>query len=860
MAVLAAIGVGIDRAWTVPRPEAQGVTVSSQITSSAADVEERASGTMQLSNDELELTVDQSVQTIGLRFENLGIPPGARILEADLGFVIARSTVGASSLDIAIDTSDEPAEFSERLYDLTTRPRSDVRVKWAPGPWLPSELDSVTRSPELRPLVQSAVDQPWWSADDPLVFLISGVGTRIAWSFDGDAAAAPTITVVYEPPDNEPPTVAIAEPRDGVLQVGAGDEIELRAEAIDPEDGDITDRLSWISDLDGQLGSGGTVSTTLSAGPHRLTAVVHDGSGRGSAGSVDVVVRPSDPVVIAAGEIASCLGDGDALTADVVDKMPWATVLALGDQAYPDGTVVQYEDCFDPTWGRFQNRIRAVPGNLDYHTLDAGGYYSYFDTRSGELGTGWYAYDLGSWRIIALNTNCEAIGGCDRASPQLVWLAEELASSPSACTLVYGHQARFGSDLRGGDDGLSDVWTLLDEHNVDVVLAGHDRSYERFAPQTADATADADGIRQFVVGTGGADTIKVGVDVERGGLYTDDQSGSGPSPSPRPRAPNSELFDTTSRGLLQLVLGDGYYTWTFLPIDRAPLRDHGEQTCNSETPKPGAAVDIVVGPVVSNVRTGAATPVTATAVDDTGSDVSNLISWHSDRDGELGSGPQVDLGELTPGRHVVSALLDGTGGFRGASSFDVDVLAADGSPVETATAAPIGSTDDAQENVERRTVSIDDEDLELSDEDHSQLVGIRFPDLAVPAGATIVRAHVQFTASKVRAFSERAELRVRGDANARSQPFNTSQGNLSRRSSTAASVDWSPGWWHDPGDATAEQRTPDLAPIIQEVIDQPRWDTGNALTLLFSGTGSRIASSFDDGRSVRPELVVEFVR
>ena len=862
LAAVVGAGVGLLLLGTDRTSQSDRVVVTSRIASSAADAEERASGTMRLASDDLELTVDDSVQTVGLRFDDLLIPPGARIVEAHLEFVVERSSVGASSLEIAAEASDRPPDFTTRMGDLSTRPLTDVRVKWAPGPWLPKETDLAKRSPDLNALLQAVVDRPGWSQDDPLVLLISGIGTRIATSFDGDPAAAPLLTVSYEPPDNEPPHVAITTPSEGEVELADG-AVELVADATDPEDGDISNRVLWSSDLDGQLGSGETLQAELSAGPHRLTAVVYDLSGRGTAASIDIVVKPPDPVILAAGEVESCLGDGDTLTASIIEKMPWATVLALGDQAHPDGTATQYQDCFDETWGRFRSQIRAVPGNRDYHTDQAGGFYTYFGEQSGERGTGWYAFDLGSWRVIGLNTNCEQIGGCDRASPQLLWLADDLATNQRACTLVFGHQARFGSDLRGGDDDLADIWSLLEDHNVDIVLAGHDRSYERFAPQRANATADPAGVRQFVVGTGGADPTKADVDLDRSGAFTDVGNigrTEAPPVSPRDRAANSEIFDTTSRGLLQLVLGDDSYTWTFLPADRALLRDRGRQSCTTDPADRPPPVDVVVDPIDGPVTSGSSRSLTATALAGDGSDVSDRIRWRSNRDGELGVGAQVELGGLTPGRHLVVAEMPEATGLLGASTTVIEVLSANGATVETATAFPARSADDAEEAVDTGVVSLESSDLELSDERRPQLIGIRFPDLDVPAGATVVRADIQFTAASVEVFTETADLRIHGDATGRGQRFNESLRNLSRRGFTDASVSWSPPWWDDPGDATADQRTPDLAPIIQELIDQRSWRAGDAVVLLFTGRGSRTAASFDSGLSVRPVLEVEFVR
>jgi hypothetical protein len=260
--------------------------------------------------------------------------------------------------------------------------------------------------------------------------------------------------------------------------------------------------------------------------------------------------------LLAAGDIASCDSSGDEQTANLLDRMP-GTILALGDLAYDDGTLEEFEECYDPTWGRHKARTRPVPGNHEYNSDDAAGYYAYFGSAAGDPSRGYYSYDLGRWHVVALNSNCSEIGGCGRTSPQGRWLAEDLAANPTACTLAYWHHPRFSSSENHGSSTLMrDLWAVLMENGADVVLSGHDHNYERFGPQDADGNATPIGLRSFVVGTGGRSHYG----------FDDPES-------------NSEVRNGTAYGLLELTLRPVSYDWRFVPVQGQSFTDSGTGAC-----------------------------------------------------------------------------------------------------------------------------------------------------------------------------------------------------------------------------------------------------------------------------------------
>ena len=201
-----------------------------------------------------------------------------------------------------------------------------------------------------------------------------------------------------------------------------------------------------------------------------------------------------------AGDIADCTTATDTATAALLDQID-GTVFAAGDNAYLVGSATDYANCYEPTWGRHKRRTRPVPGNHDYYSPGAAPYYAYFGTHAGPPGRGYYSYDLGAWHIIAINSDEGTPTAAGSAQEQ--WLRADLTANRTQCTLAYWHHPRFSSGFHQNDARMRDIWQALYDFGADVVVTGHDHDYEEFSRQTADGVLDANGIRQFVVGTGG---------------------------------------------------------------------------------------------------------------------------------------------------------------------------------------------------------------------------------------------------------------------------------------------------------------------------------------------------------------------
>jgi hypothetical protein len=308
---------------------------------------------------------------------------------------------------------------------------------------------------------------------------------------------------------------------------------------------------------------------------------------------------PGDPAVIAgAGDIARCYPGADVrqfrrpgpghpaqATGRLLDGMPGATVMAVGDNAYEFGSPLDYWSCYQPTWGRHRARTRPATGNHEYLTPGAAGYFLYFGRRSAPP-FGYYSYSLGPWHVVVLNSTPQvyacwppevnerppglpinpvpdvqnpAVGrACVGDATQQAWLVADLAAHRGAtCTLVYFHHPRFSSGLHGNHYQMQRIWDIMYAHGVDLVIDGHDHLYERFAPQDPDGNRDDRfGIRQITVGTGGAEFYSVA-----------------------DRKPNSEVVLTDVWGVIALALGDGKYSWAFEAVDRT-IRDTGTTACH----------------------------------------------------------------------------------------------------------------------------------------------------------------------------------------------------------------------------------------------------------------------------------------
>ena len=286
----------------------------------------------------------------------------------------------------------------------------------------------------------------------------------------------------------------------------------------------------------------------------------------------------SDPVIAAAGDIACDPsessfkgGNGTAsecrqkYTSNLLVNAGLSKVLALGDNQYFCGGYQAFLKSYALSWGRVKSITRPVVGNHEYLesggtdcSTNAAGYFKYFGAKAGDPTQGYYSYNVGAWHLIALNSNCSDAGGCGAASPQGKWLAADLAAHQTACTLAYWHIPLFSSSGSLQSTSTRPLWQILYDHGTDVILNGHSHFYERFAPQTPAGKSDsAHGIREFVVGTGGATHTGIGT-----------------------VAANSQVRNNTTYGVLELTLHPSSYSWKFVHEAGKTFSDSGTTNCH----------------------------------------------------------------------------------------------------------------------------------------------------------------------------------------------------------------------------------------------------------------------------------------
>ena len=290
----------------------------------------------------------------------------------------------------------------------------------------------------------------------------------------------------------------------------------------------------------------------------------------GAAAPTGATPKMRYPVIAAAGDIACDPFDGSydggrgtssacrqLATSNLLLRGSYTAVLTLGDNQYEDGAYAKYLFSYARSWGRVKRITRPAPGNHEYETRGASGYFRYFGRAAGPPGRGYYSFDLGGWHFVSLNSNCSEIGGCQEGSPEERWLRRDLAAHRTTCTLAYWHHPRFSSGPHGNDESVSGLWHALYDYGADVVLSGHDHDYERFAPQNVAGALDrAQGIREFVVGTGGKSHYGIGS-----------------------LQPHSQVHDSTSFGILALTLKPRSYDWRFVPAVGS-FTDRGSARCH----------------------------------------------------------------------------------------------------------------------------------------------------------------------------------------------------------------------------------------------------------------------------------------
>jgi len=412
----------------------------------------------------------------------------------------------------------------------------------------------------------------------------TGPAASYTWSID---ATPPAISLTS--PANGASTAADRPTFLGTAGTAAGDSTTVTVKVWS---GPVVSG-SPVQTLTTTSGTGGAYSVTASSSlsPGTYTARAEQGDVAGNTGlSTANTFTVTDPVFIGAGDIADCGASGDEATAAILDSQPDALVFTVGDNVYPNGTPTEFANCYDPSWGRAKARTRPTLGDHDYADgadPNATGYFGYFQAQLAPFGAaaldptrGWYSYDVGAWHVAVTNADCGTGDGsliCSQDA-QEQWLRSDLASHPNLCNLAIVHEPRWSSgSVHGNTAFVQRYWQAAYDNGADIVLSGSDHIYERFAPQDGAGVLDTQyGVREFIVGTGGAQHYGIGT-----------------------IKPNSEVRITDTFGVLKLTLHPASYDWQFIPEAGSSLTDAGSNACHA-TPPPPAPQTPQVRSVASN--------------------------------------------------------------------------------------------------------------------------------------------------------------------------------------------------------------------------------------------------------------------
>lgn len=415
-------------------------------------------------------------------------------------------------------------------------------------------------------------------------------------------------------------------------------------------------------------------------------------------GGTGEAIAAGDPVIAAAGDIAcdpsnSSFNGGNGTsnscrqkyTSDLLLNTNLAAVLALGDVQYYCGGYEAFLQSYDLSWGRLKNITRPAVGNHEYLTsggtgctnanAGAAGYFNYFGAAAGDPGKGYYSFNIGAWHLIALNSNCGDAGGCGSSSPQGQWLAADLVANTNLCTLAFWHIPLFSSGGRAASNTQA-FWQILYNANADLILAGHDHIYERFAPQTPSGTLDnVRGIRQFIVGSGGANHTSLAQ-----------------------IAANSEVRNVDTYGVLKLTLHPTSYDWQFVPEAGKTFTDSGTTFCHGQTS------DVTPPSTPGNLLATAAAPnrvdLTWTASSDNVGVVGYQVYRNNVQIATSTSASYLDTGVQAQTAYTYKVIAyDGGGNFSTASNNASVTTPADTSPPSAPTNLVASATSLAQINL-----------------------------------------------------------------------------------------------------------------------------------------------------------------
>lgn len=281
-------------------------------------------------------------------------------------------------------------------------------------------------------------------------------------------------------------------------------------------------------------------------------------------------LRPAlwPPTVFGVGDIMQCATpEGAEQTGHLMERLlnetPNSIGVTFGDNSNDDGSEAGY-DCFDrSSWGKLMSRLFPVPGNHDYGVDKELPFYFLYFPNAGPLRLGYYAYDFGTWRIYALNSDLVLP---ELRQAQLDWLERDLFEHhKTKCLLAYFHRPPFSSGNFASPKWALPVFRKLYKYGADLVATGHEHFFAALPPLNPDGVVDrAHGVPLLIAGTGGA------IYFERPGRLRYGDHG--------------EVVLARTLGVLRLTLHSAGFEWRFVPVDPAVAGPSGTGTCHPNPP------------------------------------------------------------------------------------------------------------------------------------------------------------------------------------------------------------------------------------------------------------------------------------
>jgi hypothetical protein len=825
-------------------------TLDTQILASADDAEENASGAVSLTSARLELVLDQDPQTVGIRFQNINIAPGAVVTDAWIQFTAGEAGLDATDLSVEGIAAANAPSFTNTSFDISSRPRTDAQVDWQVAVWPTlNEAGTNQRTPNLANIINEILSSGGWADGNALAFVVTGNGKRVANAFDGSAQSAPMLHIEYvaDTPE-EPPVVEITGPADGT-NIEEGTAINFTATANDAQDGSLNASIIWSSSLDGSLGTGESVNSVLSLGGHTITASAVDSASQSGSSSIGVNVTP------------------------VAGNLPIVTIISPAD-------------------GISLTNIAPVSlsgSAYDDEDGDLSAAITWTSSLDGALGTGASinaSLSVGAHTITA--SIADAAGQTDSQSisinvtPDGGELPKTFIASPkNGISVQEGSSLTFWGFAGDNEDGpLSDsiVWTSSLDGELGIGLSATATLSVGVHTITASVTDSGGqtgssfitvtvtslaGLPPSIAITAPADGSSVieGTPLTFTGAASDNEDGDLSAAITWTSSLDGALGTGAS---VNATLSLGSHTVT------AGVSDVGGQQSSASinvtvTSLAGNVPQISITAPTDGTSVVEGTPLTftGTASDTEDGDLSAAITWTSSLDGALGTGASVNA-TLSLGSHTVTASVSDAGGQEVSAPISITITPTGGT-AQTITSQVASGTDDAEEfangdiytNSSDLELVFDDYSQEPGLDDYNQTVGMRFNNITIEPGSVVTNAWIQFTVDETS--SEPTSLVIQGEASPDAAGFSTTAFSISSRPRTTAQVSWAPNSWTSVGAAGADQKTPDLSAVINEIIADGNWAYGNSVVILVTGSGKRVAESANGSAASAPVLHVEFV-